>query len=51
LLENPDDIDLAKLSNYKDGKVMASITTEVISKYRVVSAVLKFHFTQNALKK
>lgn len=53
MLENPDDIDIASLSNYKVGQVKANIhlQTQVIAKYRVVSAVLKFHFTQNALKK
>lgn len=51
MLENPDGIDLAALTTYKTGTSVAKISNEVIARYRVVSAVLTFHFTQNALKR
>lgn len=49
-LDAPDGIDLSSFTTWKGGAVKASIATNVISKYRVVSAVMRYHFTQNALK-
>jgi len=51
MLEDSDGIDLSALSTYKTGSVVASISNDVIARYRVVSAVMTFHFTQNALKR
>lgn len=44
-LDAPDGIDLSTFSLWKGGEVKASIATNVISKYRVVSAVMRYHFT------
>jgi hypothetical protein len=49
-LDAPDGLDLSNFAAWKGGAVKASIATNVISKYRVVSAVMRYHFTQNALK-
>lgn len=50
VLNAPDGVDLTNFSVWKGGIPKASIDTSVVSKYRVVSAVMKYHFTQNALK-
>jgi hypothetical protein len=40
-----DNTNMAEFSGWKSGYTKASIATNVIAKYRVVSAVMRFHFT------
>lgn len=45
MLDNMNDIDLTLFAMYKGGTSKASINSGVIARSRVVSAVMKFHFT------
>jgi len=44
-LDSPDGVDVSKFALWKGGVVKASIDTNVVAKYRVVSAVMRYHFT------
>jgi hypothetical protein len=45
LLNGGDDNNVALFSEWKAGSPKAEIATNVISKYRVVSAVMRYRFT------
>lgn len=51
MLDNQNGIDFTTFASYKGGVSKASINNGVMARSRVVSAVMKFHFTQNALNK